>query len=226
MFNTILKKLFKSSKVIPCASLVCGLSYTAAAAALPEPVLDLPLMREKQEQVIVLAGGCFWGVQAVFQHVKGVQKAVSGYAGGDASTAQYDVVSSGSTQHAEAVEVTYDASQVTLGSLLQVYFSVAHNPTDVDRQGPDVGTQYRSEVFYTSPEQEKIVKAYIEQLQRAAAFEKPIATKVSSLQKFYPAEGYHQDYARLHPNNPYIVIHDLPKIKRLKQEYPALYVER
>jgi peptide-methionine (S)-S-oxide reductase len=171
----------------------------------------------------VFAGGCFWGVEAVFEHVKGVKDAVSGYAGGKSGSAQYDTVSTGDTGHAESVKVTYDPAKVSYGQLLKVYFSVAHDPTQLNRQSPDVGPQYRSEIFTTNAEQAKIAKAYIAQLTAAKVFAAPIVTKVEPLPGFYPAEAYHQDYLRLHPNEPYIVFNDAPKLVHLKQMFPALY---
>jgi peptide-methionine (S)-S-oxide reductase len=219
--GSLMAKIFG---MIPVATLACGIA-TAHAAPLPDPILDTPLAQNAAPQSITVAGGCFWGVQAVFQHVKGVTKAVSGYAGGAADTANYETVSSGRTGHAESVQVTYDPSQVTLGQILKVYFSVAHDPTELNRQGPDHGTQYRSEIFFSSPEQEKIANAYIAQLQQAKVFSDPIVTKVEALQAFYPAEDYHQDYARLHPDNMYIAINDLPKVAALQKQYPQLYRE-
>jgi peptide-methionine (S)-S-oxide reductase len=190
---------------------------------LPDPKLDAPRTAKSTEQVAVFAGGCFWGVEAVFEHVKGVKDAVSGYAGGNALTAHYPIVGSGRTGHAESVRVVYDPARVSYGQLLKVYFSVAHDPTQLDRQSPDVGPQYRSEIFTTSAEQRKIADAYIAQLTAAKAFAKPIVTKVEPLVKFYPAEAYHQDYLRLHPDEPYIVYNDAPKLVHLKQLFPALY---
>ena len=171
----------------------------------------------------VFAGGCFWGVQGVFQHVKGVTKAVSGYAGGDKGSAEYETVSLGSTGHAEAVQVTYDPQQVTYGQLLQVFFAVAHDPTELNRQGPDTGTQYRSAVFPTGDEQATVAKAYIAQLDHAHAFQSPIVTRIEPGRAFYPAEDYHQDFLTRHPTYPYIVINDLPKIDDLKRLLPDLY---
>jgi peptide-methionine (S)-S-oxide reductase len=192
---------------------------------LPDPALDEQISGQKPgDSTIVLAGGCFWGVQAVFQHVKGVTKAVSGYAGGEQRTAQYELVSGGETGHAESVEVTYDPARVTLGQILKVYFSVAHNPTELNYQGPDHGTQYRSAIFYATPEQKKIAAAYIDQLNKAKAFSSPIVTTLEPLAEFYAAEGYHQDYARLHPGNPYIVQNDLPKVANLQKEFPDLFM--
>ena len=193
----------------------------AQAAPLPAPQKDEA--RKSGSESVVLAGGCFWGMQEVFQHVKGVTKVTSGYAGGEATTAHYEQVGSGSTGHAESVQVTYDPSQVTLGQLMQVYFGPAHNPTELNYQSPDHGPQYRSAVFTSSPEQAELAKNYIAQLDAAHAYEKPIVTKVEPLNGFYPAEDYHQDYAKLHPLNPYIVINDAPKVAALKKDYPALY---
>jgi peptide-methionine (S)-S-oxide reductase len=191
--------------------------------ALPDPKLDAPRAAAKADAVAVFAGGCFWGVEAVFEHVKGVKDAVSGYAGGKSGSAQYDTVSTGDTGHAESVKVTYDPAKVSYGQLLKVYFSVAHDPTQLNRQSPDVGPQYRSEIFTTNAEQAKIAKAYIAQLTAAKVFAAPIVTKVEPLPGFYPAEAYHQDYLRLHPNEPYIVFNDAPKLVHLKQMFPALY---
>jgi len=191
--------------------------------AVPDPKLDAPKAAAKADAVAVFAGGCFWGVEAVFEHVKGVKDAVSGYAGGKSGSAQYETVSSGDTGHAESVKVTYDPGKVSYGQLLKVYFSVAHDPTQLNRQSPDVGPQYRSEIFTTSAEQARIAKAYIAQLTAAKVFAAPIVTKVEPLPAFYPAEAYHQDYLRLHPNEPYIVFNDAPKLVHLKQMFPALY---
>ncbi|MNN36903.1 Peptide methionine sulfoxide reductase MsrA 3 [compost metagenome] len=191
---------------------------------IPPPTLDETT--QARSETAVFAGGCFWGVQGVFQHVKGVQEAVSGYAGGAASTAQYERVSNGTTGHAEAVEVTFDPTQVSYGTLLQIYFSVAHNPTELNRQGPDTGTQYRSALFTKSPQQQKVAEAYIAQLDAAKSFSKPIVTKLESYNGFYPAEDEHQDFLTEHPTYPYIVINDLPKVAQLKQLYPDRYQEK
>jgi peptide-methionine (S)-S-oxide reductase len=191
--------------------------------ALPDPKLDAPKAAAKTDAVAVFAGGCFWGVEAVFEHVKGVKDAVSGYAGGKSGSAQYETVSSGDTGHAESVKVTYDPARVSYGQLLKVYFSVAHDPTQLNRQSPDVGPQYRSEIFTTNAEQAKIARAYIAQLTAAKVFAAPIVTKVEPLPAFYPAEAHHQDYLRLHPNEPYIVFNDAPKLVHLKHMFPALY---
>jgi peptide-methionine (S)-S-oxide reductase len=172
----------------------------------------------------VLSGGCFWGVQAVFQHIRGVITATSGYSGGKAKTAEYELVSSGDTGHAESVQVVYDPSQITYGELLRVFFSVAHDPTQLNRQGPDEGTQYRSSIFYANDEQKRIAQAYITQLDQARVFSSPIVTEVVPLEGFYPAEAYHQNYAALHPNQPYIVFNDAPKVAHLRQLFPDIYV--
>lgn len=194
------------------------------SVVIPPPALD-PTTQSRSETA-VFAGGCFWGVQGVFQHVKGVQKAESGYAGGTADTARYERVSNGDTGHAEAVEVTFDPTQVSYGSLLQIYFSVAHNPTELNRQGPDSGTQYRSALFTRNGEQQKVAQAYIAQLDAAHSFSKPIVTKLESYNGFYPAEDEHQDFLAEHPTYPYIVINDLPKVAQLKQLYPDRYQEK
>jgi len=171
----------------------------------------------------VFAGGCFWGVDAVFKHVKGVKNVVSGYAGGNAQTAKYMLVGTGTTGHAEAVKVTYDPSQIGYTDLMKVFFAVAHDPTEKDRQGPDVGTQYRSAIFYADPQQKELAQRYIAQLDAAKTFGKPIVTEVAALDKFYPAEDYHQNYLALHTSQPYIVYNDLPKLEALKKQFPAWY---
>jgi peptide-methionine (S)-S-oxide reductase len=213
------------------AALLINIHAVPAAVTAPAPAADAALMAPMEgktaaPQTIVLAGGCFWGVQAVFQHVKGVREALSGYAGGEAATAHYEMVGTGETGHAESVRVTYDPSIVTAGELLRVYFSVAHDPTELNRQGPDTGTQYRSEIYFTTPEQEKIARAYIAQLDKAKVFGGPIVTKVEPLKAFYPAEDYHQNYAALNPDNPYIVINDRPKVDNLQNLLPDLYVQK
>ena len=197
---------------------------TGDAVVIPPPALD-PTTQARSETA-VFAGGCFWGVQGVFQHVKGVKKAESGYAGGSADTARYERVSDGDTGHAEAVEVTFDPTQVSYGTLLQIYFSVAHNPTELNRQGPDSGTQYRSAIFTRSGEQQKVAQAYIAQLDAAHSFSKPIVTKLESYNGFYPAEDEHQDFLTEHPTYPYIVINDLPKVAQLKQLFADRYQEK
>jgi peptide-methionine (S)-S-oxide reductase len=205
------------------ATLSCRAS---SAVKLPSPAVDEPLSKSQGAQTVVLAGGCFWGIQAVFKHVKGVSSATAGYSGGSAHTAQYETVSTGTTGHAESVRIVYDPAQVSYGQLLKVFFSVAHDPTELNRQGPDDGTQYRSAIFYANDGQRRIAEAYIDQLNRAKVFAQPIVTQVVGLKAFYPAEAYHQDYAEHHPNEPYIAINDLPKLEHLKQTLPELYVAR
>ncbi len=178
---------------------------------------------ESAEQTAVFAGGCFWGVDAVFKHVKGVSKVVSGYAGGSAATATYEQVSRGNTGHAEAVQVSFDPAKISYRKLLEVFFSVAHDPTQLNRQGPDHETQYRSAIFYTGKEQQQLAQSYIGQLTAARVYPDPIVTEIAPLQQFYPAEDYHQNYYARHPNQPYIVIHDKPKVEQLRKRFPELY---
>jgi peptide-methionine (S)-S-oxide reductase len=191
------------------------------AAALPDPTVDAS--HAQGNQTAVFAGGCFWGLQSVFEHVKGVRKVWAGYAGGAANTAQYERVSDGDTGHAESVKILYDPTKISYGQLLKIYFSVATDPTQLNRQGPDVGTQYRSAIFYGNDEQKQVASAYIAQLTTAHAFSAPIVTQVVPLQGFYVAEAYHQDYAQRHPNDPYIVFNDAPKVTHLQQLFPSLY---
>ena len=214
---------FANALLMMCLSATIACHASSAAVKLPNPATDEPLSKTKSSETVVLAGGCFWGIQAVFEHVKGVISATAGYSGGSASTAQYETVSTGRTGHAESVRVVYDPSKVSYGQLLKVYFSVAHDPTQLNRQSPDVGTQYRSEIFTTTPAQQKIATAYIAQLTAAKAFAAPIVTRVEPLKAFYPAEAYHQHYLAEHPNDPYIVYNDAPKLVHLKQLFPALY---
>jgi peptide-methionine (S)-S-oxide reductase len=208
---------------------VVGIACRSSVAAsekvtnLPKPTVDEPLASKPGHESAVFAGGCFWGVQGVFQHVKGVISATSGYSGGSKSTAEYEIVSTGQTGHAESVAVTWDPSKVTYGQLLQVFFSVAHDPTEKDYQYPDEGSQYRSVIFYTSDEQKNMTNDYIAQLEQAKVYKHKIVTEVVPFKAFYPAEGYHQNYATLHPNNPYIARFDLPKIENLQQTFPQLY---
>ena len=195
-----------------------------AAVAIPAPAEDLAAAPgTATTETAVFAGGCFWGVQGVFQHVKGVTSAVSGYAGGDAAAASYSAIGSGRTGHAESVRITYDPRQISYGQLLQIYFSVAHNPTELNRQGPDRGTQYRSAIFPANDEQARVAKAYIAQLDKEKVFGQPIATTVEPAKAFYPAEAYHQDYMTRHPRQPYIVINDLPKVENLQRVFPTRY---
>jgi peptide-methionine (S)-S-oxide reductase len=194
----------------------------ATAVPLPDPMVDQQKAGD-ETQTAVIAGGCFWGIQAVFQHTKGVQLALSGYSGGMKVNPSYQEVTTGRTGHAEAVQIKYNPSEISYGEILKIFFSVAHDPTQLDRQGPDVGTQYRSAIFYTNDEQKKIAEAYIAQLDKAGTFKSKIVTKVGKLVAFYPAEDYHQDYAIKHPTQPYIAIHDLPKVENLKQHFPDFY---
>jgi len=198
------------------------LAGSAAQAQVPDFAAgsDVPATGE---QLAVFAGGCFWGVDAVFKHVRGVSRVVSGYAGGGAATAQYQIVSTGATGHAESVQVTYDPAQVSYSRLLQIFFSVAHDPTELNRQGPDVGTQYRSAIFYANEAQKKVALSYVDQLSQAKVFSRPIVTQVVPLHDFYPAEEYHQNFLARHPHHPYILLYDLPKLRQLQKQFPALY---
>jgi peptide-methionine (S)-S-oxide reductase len=197
----------------------------AETRTLPAPTLDAPLSAAHGKQTAIFAGGCFWGTQSVFERVKGVTATTAGYAGGAANTATYDQVTTETTGHAESVKVVFDPSKITYGKLLQIFFSVVHDPTQLNRQGPDVGTSYRSAIFFTTDEQRKIATAYIAQLQAAHAFPKPIVTEVTPLKGFYDAESYHQDYALHNPDNPYIMVCDHPKIEALKAQFPNLFVD-
>ena len=218
-----------SGPMIRTLAIVCVVGTLAcnaatAAVSIPDPAIDAPLAAAKGQQTAVLAGGCFWGVQAVFQHVKGVIRVTAGYSGGSAKTANYEMVCTDKTGHAESVSIVYDPSRISYGQLLKVFFSVAHNPTELNRQGPDTGTQYRSVIFYSGEEQKHIAQSYIDQLNQARVFSRPIITQVVPLDAFYPAEAYHQDYAALHPDQPYIMINDLPKVANLRKQLPNLYV--
>jgi peptide-methionine (S)-S-oxide reductase len=217
--------IFLFFMVLVAGTVACS-AGSAAGAAVPGPAVDSAKAVAPGQQTAVMAGGCFWGIQAVFQHVKGVISATSGYSGGEAKTAQYDIVSTGETGHAESVKITYDPAQITYGELLRVFFSVAHDPTQLNRQGPDDGTQYRSVIFYNNDEQKKVAEAYIAQLDRARVFPGPIVTQVVPLKAFYPAEAYHQDYVTRHPDQFYIVYNDAPKVVHLKQQFPELYTGR
>lgn len=198
---------------------LCGVTR----AAVPDFAGPPPTPAASGEATAVFAGGCFWGVDAVFKHLKGVKNVVSGYSGGNAGTAKYMLVGTGTTGHAEAVKVTYDPSQIAYTDLMKVFFSVAHDPTELNRQGPDVGPQYRSAIFYANEQQKELAQRYISQLNAAKAFGKPVVTEVAALDRFYPAEDYHQNYLALHPNQPYIVYNDLPKLEALKKQFPAWY---
>lgn|ERR1017187_597181 len=206
-------------------ALLAGAIHAGPRGSFPAPTLDAPLAAASGQQTAVFAGGCFWGVQSVFQRVKGVIATTAGYSGGSAATATYDQVSSETTGHAESVKVAFDPSRITYGQLLRVFFSVVHDPTELNRQGPDVGTSYRSAVFYTNEEQKRIASAYIAQLDALKILPKRIATEVTPLKAFYAAEAYHQDYALKNPDNPYIQVCDRPKITALKQQYPELFVD-
>src|SRR5215468_4222771 len=203
--------------VVPVAS-----SVAEAPVVVPAPLIDNPKTAGPM-QTAVLAGGCFWGVQGVYEHVRGVQKVLSGYAGGEKATAHYDIVSSGSTGHAESVQIVFDPKEISYGEILQIYFSVVHDPTQLNRQGPDRGTQYRSNIFYSNDSQKKIAEAYIAQLGKANVFRGSIVTRVDALKDFYSAEGYHQDYLIHNPQNPYIVFNDIPKIQNLKKLFAGVY---
>jgi len=215
-------RIFAMLLTLLAGAIACN-AGSGASAPVPGPVVDQAKAAASGKQTAVIAGGCFWGIQAVFQHVKGVVSATSGYSGGSKLSAEYEVVSTGETGHAESVQIVYDPAQITYGELLRVFFSVAHDPTQLNRQGPDSGTQYRSVIFYGSDEQKKIADAYIAQLDQAKVFSRPIVTQVVPLKAFYPAEAYHQNYATLHPDNPYIAFNDAPKVEHLRQEFPALY---
>lgn len=187
---------------------------------LADPTIDLPKPTAQQSKTVVLAGGCFWGLEGVFEKLKGVSNVVSGYSGGKKETAMYDRVSTGKTGHAESVEITYDPEQISYGQLLKIFFAIAHDPTQIDRQGNDIGPEYRSAIFYANAEEQKVAQAYIEKLNQSKVFAQPIATQLTALDRFYPAENYHQDFMRRNPDYPYVVVHDLPKIERLKQQFP------
>ena len=221
--SSLLSRLLTMILLLTCAGVSAHSAGDRATGTLPAPAVDAPLASTSSQQTAVIAGGCFWGIQAVFQHTRGVIRATSGYSGGAANTAEYELVSTGETGHAESVQIEYDPSKITYGQLLRVFFSVAHDPTQLNRQGPDEGTQYRSSIFYSTDEQKRIADGYIAQLDKAKVFERPIVTKVVPLKAFYPAEAYHQDYAALHPNNPYIVYNDAPKVAHLREQFPNLY---
>jgi len=213
-------------KPVACIFILLALAAAAAAAVkIPDPAVDEPLAGMPGERLAILAGGCFWGVEAVFEHVKGIKDVASGYSGGSASNADYEKVSSGRTGHAETVRIIYDPSQISYGQLLKVFFSVAHDPTELNRQGPDIGTQYRSAVFFVDEQQQKIAAAYVDQLNRAKVFRNRIVTEIVKLERFYEAEAYHQDFVARYPTHSYVQFYDLPKITALRKQLPELYVE-
>jgi peptide-methionine (S)-S-oxide reductase len=215
----------RTSAVLIAILVLTSWSQTNAAGGLvfPDPIVDSPLAAKKGSQTAVVAGGCFWGVQAVFQHVKGVKNATSGYSGGAVPSPVYEQVSRGQTGHAESVKITFDPAQISYGQLLKLFFSVVHDPTQLNRQGPDTGSQYRSVIFYSDGEQKRIAEAYISQLEQAKVFSLPIVTQVVPLKAFYDAEAYHQDYARFHPDDPYIANYDAPKVEQLREQFPDFY---
>jgi len=226
--SAVVSKITAVIAVVAIALLVFAAKGNRANAAeggvaLPNPSVDASLTSIPGRQTAVLAGGCFWGIQAVFQHVKGVKEATSGYAGGSVASPDYEEVSSGNTGHAESVKITFDPSQISYGQLLKVFFSVAHDPTQLNRQGPDTGTQYRSVIFYGNDEQQRIAQAYIAQLEQTKLFSAPIVTQVVPLKAIYIDDAYHQNYATLHPDNPYIAINDAPKVEHLRLQLPDLY---
>lgn len=221
-------KRLVAAVIAPVVGVVGAIALAAqpastGAASLPDPAVDIRLAGTRATQTAVLAGGCFWGVEGVFEHVKGVKRVVAGYSGGAAETARYERVGSGRTGHAEAVRIDYDPARISYGQLLKVFFSVAHDPTQLNRQGPDTGPQYRSAIFYANAEQKRVADSYVSQLQKARVFPRPIVTEITPLEAFYDAEAYHQDYLARHPDQPYIVIHDLPKLADLKRQFPTLY---
>ncbi len=219
--QTMTASAFKIGLLLALAIGICSVAKAYAAAPASPPAQ----MGADKNETIVLAGGCFWGVEAVFEHTKGVEEVVSGYAGGKAESARYDLISRGDTGHAEVVKVTYDPNQISLARLLDIYFNVAHNPTELNFQGPDHGTQYRSAVFYTTPEQQKAVTAKIAELEAGQVFSAPVVTTLEPLEVLYPAEEYHQNYMARNPRQPYILIHDAPKLKNLQKTYPEIYQE-
>lgn len=215
----------KLLKILPMLALA-ACTADAATVAVPDPASDAPLAKGKTTETAVLAAGCFWGVEGVYEHVKGVTNVVSGYSGGSVQNPTYEQVSSGSTGHAESVRITYDPSVISYGQILKIFFSVVHDPTQLNRQGPDVGTQYRSAIFYANDDQKRIAQAYLSQLQAAKVFPRPIATELVPLKAFYMAEAYHQDFMARNPSYPYIVVHDKPKVEALQKQFPERYVSR
>jgi peptide-methionine (S)-S-oxide reductase len=235
-FPTMLSsyRLVVTLLIVSMITVACGSPYPISSSSVADsppaqlaginidPPVDVSAIQAKGEQTLVLAGGCFWGVEAVFEHLKGVSNVMSGYSGGTTATANYDAVSGGSTGHAEAVKITYDPAQISYGQLLKIYFLIAHDPTQVNRQEPDRGTQYRSAIFFNTPEQQQVAKAYIDKLDKARIFTNPIATQVVPLTQFYPAEDYHQNFIDRNPTQAYIVRFDLPKLAQLRQQFPTL----
>lgn len=225
MRTRVLKNLPLKMKLVTIIALLTSGAAMADGQlrSLPDPIKNIPAASLSTPQTAIFAGGCFWGVDAVFKHVKGVISTTSGYAGGQADAASYPQVSQGNTGHAEAVKIVYDPKQISYGQLLKVYFSVAHNPTELNYQGPDHGTQYRSVIFSTNNSQQQVAQAYINQLQNLKLYPAPIVTQVVPLPAFYAAEAYHQNYLALHPNDPYIVFNDLPKLTQLRTQFPGIY---
>ncbi len=219
-----LNRIFYAAATLLCLVVGTACNNLSASVSLPSPAVDEAAATVKQEQTAVLSGGCFWGVEAVFEHVKGVKNVTSGYAGGSAATAHYELVGTGRTGHAESVKITYDRAQISYGQLLKIFFSVAHDPTELNRQGPDEGPQYRSAIFVANDEQKRIAQAYVDQLSHAKVFQRPIVTQIVGPQAFYEAEQYHQDFLAHHPKHPYIVINDLPKVENLRKQFPDLYI--
>ncbi len=222
--NTVLgrhvTRIILAALFLLCAQYGGLVRSATAAGPFPDPAIDVQPSKEKQSAVF--AGGCFWCTEAVFELIKGVDKVVSGYAGGDRKSAHYEIVSSGKTDHAESIQITFDPAQISYGQLLKIFFSVAHDPTQLNRQGPDRGRQYRSAIFYVSPEQKRVAEAYIQQLEQAHVFGKPIVTQVTELKGFYPAEAYHQDFVKRNPSHPYVVANAVPKIQKTKKEFSGL----
>ncbi|HWZ81229.1 MAG TPA: peptide-methionine (S)-S-oxide reductase MsrA [Terriglobales bacterium] len=221
--SSVPSRLFATFLTVLFAGVLSCSAGNRAATSIPGPAVDAAISSTPGQQTAVVSGGCFWGIQAVFQHVKGVVSATSGYSGGEAKTAEYEVVSTGETGHAESVKIVYDPSKITYGQLLRIFFSVAHDPTQLNRQGPDAGTQYRSSIFYGNDEQKRIAEAYVAQLDKSKVFPSAIVTQVVPLKAFYAAEAYHQNYAERHPDNLYIVYNDAPKVAHLREQFPDLY---
>jgi peptide-methionine (S)-S-oxide reductase len=209
-------------RLILAAAALVLLPPTVRSASLPNPTIDIERSSAKGKQIAVFAGGCFWCTEAVFEQIAGIDSVISGYAGGDKKSAHYEIVSAGHTDHAESIQIKFDPARISYGQLLKIFFSVAHDPTQLNRQGPDYGKQYRSAIFYTDPEQKRIAEAYIKQLEEAKVFNKPIVTQVTELKGFYPAEEYHQDFVKRNPNHPYVVVNAIPKIQKTRKEFPEL----